>query len=55
VSDAEGQRMSYNDITEDSIEFYPCQCGGHITDNDNGVWCCDKCGLQLMEVTNDNM
>ena len=30
-------------IPEDERESYPCECGGDITKNEDGVWGCNRC------------
>ena len=30
-------------IPEDEKESYPCNCGGDITKNEDGLWECDSC------------
>ena len=35
--------MSFEDIPEDREKSYPCQCGGNIKENEDGIWECDTC------------
>lgn len=37
--------MSFDEIPEDQVEGYPCDCGGSVTKCD-GKWCCDSCGFE---------
>lgn len=37
--------MSFDDIPENEVEGYLCECGGSITKYD-GKWCCDRCDFE---------
>ena len=39
-----GNKMSIPEsIPEDEKESYPCECGGNIIQNEDGLWECDSC------------
>jgi hypothetical protein len=45
----------FDDIPEDDIESYPCECGGNITKKDNGDFECDKCDFTAQKQAKDEV
>lgn len=35
--------MSFDSIPEDREQSFPCECGGNIKKNKEGLWECDTC------------
>lgn len=46
--------MSFDEIPENEIEGYPCDCGGSITKYDDDKWCCDSCNFTKKITTKHN-
>jgi len=43
--------MSFDTIPEDKRQGFPCDCGGSITKNEQGVWECDECNFVGEDIT----
>ena len=43
-----GGKMSFEEIPEDQVEGYPCECGGSITLQD-GIWECNLCEFKKLD------
>ena len=49
--------MNFDEIPENKLEQYPCDCGGNIELTDEGdFWECDSCNFRkeiIVEISND--
>lgn len=44
--------MGFEDIPEDRVESFPCECGGNITKIGEN-WYCDKCDFERVDTTKE--
>ena len=43
----------FDEIPEDKVKSYPCECGGRNTKTNHNKWECDSCDFSAIETGND--